>query len=198
LVDATLLRPLPFPDPDRLVMVWETTDRSPRNGVSPVNMADWNDRSRSFELIAGFVPNVGGMVMNGRDGTSETVTRQWVSAGFFDVLGVKAIAGRPFLRADNDARLNVVVISESLWRTRFDANPAIVGQSVRFDGMPFTIVGVVPENFQLLGSTSMWGMIPFDRRPAMRSAYILRGIGRMKPGVTVEAARAEMADIADG
>jgi putative ABC transport system permease protein len=198
LVDATLLRPLPFPDPDRLVVVSERSERSPRSPVSPLNMTDWNERNHTFELIAGFVPNIGGMVMNGRDGTSETITRQWVSAGFFDVLGVKAIVGRTFLPADNDARSSLVVLSETLWRTRFDADPTIVGRDLRLDGMPFTVVGVVPKAFQLLGRTSMWGMIPFDRRPGLRGAYLLRGIGRLKPDVTIEAARADMTTIADG
>src|SRR5262245_10203181 len=119
LVDAALLRPLPFPDPDRLVMVSERTERTPRSPVSPLNMADWNERSRTFEAIAGFVPNIGGMAMNGRDGMAETVSRQWVSAGFFDVLGVKPIAGRTFRPADEAARSNVVVMSEALWRVRF-------------------------------------------------------------------------------
>ncbi len=198
LVDAALLRPLPFPDPDRLVMVWERTDRSPRGAVSPLNMADWNERNRSFELIAGFVPSIGGMVMNGRDGTAETITRQWVSAGFFDVLGVKAIAGRTFLPSDDAARANVVVLSEALWRVRFDADAAIVGRDIRLDGTPFTVVGIVPQDFQLLGRTSMWAMLAFDRRPALRGAYMLRGIGRLKRDVAIEAARAEMATIAEG
>ncbi len=196
LVDAALLRPLPFPDPDRLVMVWERTERSPRSPMSPLNMADWNERSHRFESIAGFVPNIGGMVMDGRDGTAETVSRQWVTAGFFDVLGVKAIAGRTFLRSDNDARSNVVVLSEALWQTRFDRDPAVVGRAIRLDGMPFTVVGVVPQDFQLLGRTNTWAMIPFDRRPALRSAYMLRGIGRMQRDVTIEAVRAEMTTIA--
>ena len=103
LVDATLLRPLPFSDPERLVMVWERSDTSQRSRVAPLNLLDWNERNRTFDLIAGFVPDVGGMVMSGADGTAETVPRQWVTAGFFDVLGVKAIAGRTFLPADDSA-----------------------------------------------------------------------------------------------
>jgi putative ABC transport system permease protein len=197
LVDAALLRPLPFPDPDRLVMVWERTERSPRSAMSPLNMADWNERSRAFEVIAGFVPNIGGMVMNGRDGAAETITRQWVTAGFFDVLGVKAIAGRTFLPRDEAARSNVVVLSEALWQTRFDRDPAIVGRDIRLDGMPFTVVGIVPKDFQFFERTSTWAMIGFDPRPALRGAYMLRGIGRMKRDVTIEAARAEMTAIAE-
>ena len=198
LVDAALLRPLPFPNPDRLVMVWERTERAPRSGMSPLNMADWNARSTAFESIAGFVPNIGGMVMNGRDGTAETVARQWVTAGFFGVLGVQAVAGRTFLPGDEAARSNVVVLSEALWQSRFDRDPAIVGRDIRLDGMPFTVVGIVPKDFQFFERTSMWAMMAFDRRPALRGAYFLRGIGRTKRGVTIEAARAELTAIAEG
>jgi putative ABC transport system permease protein len=197
LVDAALLRPLPLPNPDRLVMIWEKTGRSPRSPVSPLNMTDWNDRARGFESIAGFVPGVGGMVMAGRDGTAETFARQWVTAGFFDVLGVRALAGRTFLPSDHAARSNVLVVSEALWQTRFDRDPTIVGRTIRLDGIPFTVVGIVPQHSQLLARTSMWAMIPFDRRPQLRGAYFLRAIGRMKPGVSVDSARAEMTTIAE-
>jgi putative ABC transport system permease protein len=198
LVDAALLRPLPLPNPDRVVMIWEKTGRSPRAGVSPMNMMDWSDRARSFESIAGFVGGVGGMVMAGRDGTAETFARQWVTAGFFDVLGIQPVAGRTFLPSDNAARSNVVVFSEGLWETRFDRDPAVVGRTVRLDGEPFTVVGIMPQHARLLGRTSMWAMIPIERRPQLRGAYFLRGIGRMKPGVSVEAARAELTTIAEG
>ena len=96
LVDATLLRPLPFGDPDRLVSISENSATTARSYVSPLNMLDWNARSRTFEKIAGFTPSVGQMVMAGADGNAETVSRQWVTAGIFDVLGV--ILFRLFVR----------------------------------------------------------------------------------------------------
>ena len=123
LVDATLLRPLPYANPDRLVTIWETSDANSRSFASPPNMLDWNERSRTFEKIAGFTPNVGGMVMAGRDGNAETVSRQWVTAGIFDVLGVKPIAGRTFIPEDEEKRLHVIVMSEALWESRFNRDP---------------------------------------------------------------------------
>ena len=186
LVDATLLRPLPFGNPDRLVMAWERSDTSSRDRVAPLNLLDWNERNRTLDLMAGFVPGVGGMVMNGADGTAETVSRQWVTAGFFDVLGVKPIAGRTFLPADDSQRANVVVLSEAFWRTRFNADPSVVGRDVRLDGSPYTVVGVVPKEFQLQGRSSIWALISIVPRPQLRSAYFLQVIGRLKPGVTLE------------
>jgi putative ABC transport system permease protein len=118
LVDATLLRPLPYRAPDRLVTIWEHSAKTTRGYVSPLNMLDWNTRSRTFEKIAGFTPSVGQMVMAGADGNAETVTRQWVTAGIFDVLGVPAIAGRTFSADDEAKHPNVVVMSEPFWRTR--------------------------------------------------------------------------------
>src|SRR5688572_11491690 len=126
LVDATLLRPLPFGDPERLVAIWEKTATNPRSYVSPLNLVDWNTRSRSFEKIAGFTPNVGGMVMAGADGNAETVSRQWVTSGIFDVLGVKPVAGRTFSADDEAKRANAVVMSEGFWRTRFNSDPGVV------------------------------------------------------------------------
>ena len=198
LVDATLLRPLPFPQPDRLVMLWERSDTSPRGPVSPLNLLDWKERNRSFEAIGGFVPNVGGMVMAGADGTAETVPRQWVFGGFFDVLRVRPVAGRTFLPEDEAQRANVVVLEEGFWRQRFGGDPSVVGRAIRLDGTMFTVVGVVPADAQILGRTSMWALRAFGRNPALRSVFGPHAIGRLKPGVALDAARADMAAVADG
>jgi putative ABC transport system permease protein len=96
LVDVTLLRPLPIPDPDRVAMIWERTESSAREGVSPNNLTDWKQRNRMFERIAAFSPSVGGMVMSG-DGIPEHVPRLTVTEGFFDVLGVRPLVGRTFV-----------------------------------------------------------------------------------------------------
>src|SRR5918995_4922784 len=127
LVDATLLRPLPYRDADRLVTIWETSSATPRGFASPPNMLDWKARSRTFETIAGYTPSMGSMVMSGRDGNALTVSRQWVTSGIFDVLGVAPIAGRTFTPEDEAQRRRSVVISEGLWETRFDREPSIVG-----------------------------------------------------------------------
>ena len=199
LVDATLLRPLPYPAPERLVTIWETTAATPRGFASPLNMVDWATRGRTFEQIAGYTPSVGSMVMSGNDGNALTVSRQWVSAGIFDVLGVQPIAGRTFTAEDEQKRANVVMLSEGLWQTRFNRDPAIVGQEIRLDGALWRVVGIMPNGFESLGSTSMWAMRPFvNLPPRARGAYMLQAVGRLKPGVGVAAAQADLAAVAEG
>lgn len=198
LVDATLLRPLPFRDPERLVMIWERTDASARDRVAAVNMLDWRDRSVSVESIGGFAPTVGGMVMAGADGVADTVPRQWVTVGIFDALGVRPVVGRTFLASDNDQEANVVVLSEAFWQARFNRDPAVVGRAIRLDGTPYTIVGVVPQEAGLLGRTSLWALAPIARRPEGRRFHAWNVIGRLRPGVTIESARSDLDAVAAG
>lgn len=199
LADATLLRPLPLREPDRLVMLREQTQASPRGGVSPLNLLDWNDRSATFDGMAAYINGVGGMVMAGADGQAETVPRQWVSAEIFNVMGVEPVVGRTFTWDDDRARLASVVLGESYWRSRFDADPGIVGRSLRLDGEPYTVLGVVPDSAQLIGRTSLWGLMPITGLPAEeRAAHFLRVVGRMKPGVSQDAALADMQAVSEG
>ena len=206
LADATLLRPLPLPEPERLAVAWQRSDAALRGAVSPLDLLDWNDRSRAFEKLAGFIPGVGSMVMAGANGATEAVPRQWVTSGVFDVLGVKPIAGRTFLASDDTQQINAVVLSEGFWRNRFGADPTVVGGQIRLDGMPFTVVGVVPQETQLIGNAGAWALLQLRRdivgspggpsAERLRSLRVLRVVGRMKPGVSLEAASEEMATIA--
>jgi len=197
LVDATLLRPLPYGDQNRLVSIWEHSNTLSRGYVSPLNMIDWEARGHSFEKIAGFTPAVGGMVMAGTDGNAETVSRQWVSAAIFDVLGVAPIAGRTFTTDDDITRANVIVMSEPFWRTRFNSDPGIVGREIRLDGSLWTVVGILPRNFELLGETSIWAMRPITNlNPRARGAHVLQAVGRLKSGVTLDSAGADLGTVA--
>jgi putative ABC transport system permease protein len=192
LVNATLLRALPYPHPEQLVMVWDHSPASSRGVVGSRNLTEWNRRNRSFSAIAGFRPNVGAMVMSGEGGMSENVPRQWVTAAMFDVLGVRPLVGRTFRSSDDVARARVVVLSEAYWRSRFRADPGVVGRSLRLDGEPWTIVGVLPNEAQLIGRTSIWAMM------WLQGGSNSVAVGRLKPGVTMETAGAEMAALAEG
>ncbi len=199
LVDATLLRPLPYPDAGRLVTIWETSGTNNRRYASAPNMLDWNGRSRTFEKIAGFTPNVGGMVMAGVDGMAETYSRQWVTVGIFDAFGVKPIAGRTFLPSDEERRANVIVISEGFWESRFNRDPGLIGREIKLDGILWTVVGVVPKDFTILGRTSLWAMRPLlNLPPRARGGSGLQVVGRMKPGIAVSAARSDLEAVAAG
>jgi len=198
LVDAALLRPLSLGEPDRLVQVWERDPAAARTPAAPANIADWLERSRAFDAFGAYVGGVGAMVMSGVGTSAESVARQWVTSGFFDVLGVPAIAGRTFTPADDDpgGQARAVVMNEAFWRARFNADPTVIGRKIRFDGQPYTIVGVVPMSFQAFGRTSIWALVSPPRIPQMRTAYFLQAVGRMKPGVSITAAAEDLSRVA--
>ena len=155
-VDAALVRPLPYPQADRLVMVWGRTATAARGRVAPADIADWNARTRTFQAVGGFRTNVGGMVLADTDGTTETVPRQWVTAEIFDALGVQPVTGRTFLPSDVAEQRTVVVLSEAFWRSRFNSDPSVIGRTLRLDGDQWTVIGVVPKEAELIGRSSMW------------------------------------------
>jgi len=196
LADATLLRPFPFPEPDRLVMVFEKFRTFPRSAVASLNFRDWRDRNRTFQsMAAGFTyPRR----IAAADGTAEEILSQQVTTEFFDVLGIKPIVGRTFLPTDEALPPNVVVLSEGYWRTRFGGDPALIGRTVRIDGDAFTVLGVVPEEAQILSPASIWTV--FIELPGMdaRGIHFMRVIGRLKPGITIDAARSDMTTVAEG
>ncbi len=196
LVDATLLRPLPFREPDRVVMLWEKAPNGARSGVSPLNLVDWTTGSRTLSATAGYLNGVGGMVMKGVDGSAETVSRQWVSSRFFEVLGVAPLVGRLFQSSDDYGNNDAVVLTEAYWRARFAADPSIVGKDLVLDGEPYTVVGVAPASFRWTEQNSIWGLVRIRPQPQLRTAYFLRGIGRLAPGATIESARAEVSAVA--
>jgi putative ABC transport system permease protein len=198
LVDATLLRPLPFAEPDRLVAVVGRSARFPGQlPVSAPTFRDLTEQNRSFEGLAVIMTGLGGgPLISGPDGRAESAERQHVSSGFFDLLGVKAVAGRTFRASDEVPNPTVVVLSESLWRARFNADPSLIGKTMRLNGAPVTLVGVVPDSSQFTRPARVWTLLPqippqFDQR----SFLVMEVIGRLEPGVTPEAARADVVEI---
>ncbi len=194
LVDATLLNPVPFNEPDRLVMVSESLPQFPRTGVSSRNFDDWEARNRTFESMAAVFAYARRVRMP--DGSVEEIPAQQVTHRFFDVLRVLPIAGRTFRPEDKALPPNVTVISERLWRARFGADPGVVGRPLRIDELSFTILGVVPAEFQFFSDADLWTV--WHELPAMdpRGLRFLRGFGRLKPGVSIEAAQSDMGAIA--
>jgi putative ABC transport system permease protein len=197
LADATLMRPLPYAEPDRLVMIWERTATSARSPASLVNLHDWEERNGSFEAMAAITLGLGGgPLLAAPDGTLENVDRQSETARFFEVLGVRPVTGRTFLPTDEGPTASVVVMSEALWRTRFASDSAIVGREIRLNGQPHTVVGIVPDHVRFSRPASVWTLL----RPVpanQRGLRIWQGIGRLKRGVTIERAQADLSVIAD-
>jgi putative ABC transport system permease protein len=197
LADATLMRPLPYPDPGRLVMIWERNPAAPRAPVSPLNLRDWTERSRSFEMLGAISLGLGGgPLLAGPDGSLESAERQQVNAKFFDVLRVPPVAGRTFQATDEGT--DVVVLTERLWRRRFAGDPALIGRDVRLNGQPYTVIGVVADHVRFRRPAEIWTLMPAPLPNAnQRAARFTEVIGRLEPGVTLEQAEADLRVIAD-
>ena len=199
-VDAVLLKPLPFRDPERLVAVWESNVAVTRETVfaAPWNFREWRKQVQALEALAaihfhGLPVNLTGGP-NGRMDPEEVLTER-VSAGLFPLLGVNPILGRAF-RADEDrpGRANFALLSHRLWQRRFGGQATIAGQSIRLDGAPYTVLGVLPAGFSVRDSgVDIWlplALDPDDARAA--NLRYLEVIGRLGPGVGIERARSEM------
>jgi putative ABC transport system permease protein len=146
-VDAALLRPLPFHQPDQLVMLWEHAPGHAHNRTSPLNFLDWHDQNTVFAAMAAV--SGGSRTLQTATG-AERITGQAVTQEFFSLLRVPLLVGRAFTSDDARERADVVVISERLWHTHFGSDPAIAGKTVPLDGKPVTVIGVAPASFQIL------------------------------------------------
>ena len=197
-VNAVLLRPLPFRDPARLVVVWEASPRTGKNNVAnPRNFADWQKRNRSFEKMAAYVPFQQTMSLTG-DGAPEEIPGNYATRDFFSILGVQPILGRDFLPEEDVSgdRNKVALISEGLWRRRYGADPRIVGKKLIVRGTPTLVVGVLPAGFRFPDvKADIWELFHIDSKTP-RGGRFLAGIARLKPGVTMETAQADMNIIA--
>jgi putative ABC transport system permease protein len=188
-VNTVLLRPLPFPDAERLVVVWE---RSPhgeeRNVVSPANFAGWREQSQAFEELATHFSTTG--VLTGA-GEPEELRRGYTTTNFFATLGVAAQVGRTFQEDDDHS---MVLLSHRLWQSRFGGDPGVIGQTITLSDHPRTVVGVMPADFRFLDpQPALW--TPMQIAPEARGRF-LTVVGRLRPGTTIEQARSEMSTIA--
>ena len=201
LADAALLRPLPYPEADRLVALWEAEAGRSRDGVNPLEFVDWSEQNRTFDSMAAFV--AAGRTMTGNDGIAELIPSQAVTPRFFDVFRVQPVLGRTFQQADWVPR-GVVVLAEGFWRSRFGADRAIIGKAIRLEGQPTTVIGVVPDDFRFdrgLGGANpqLWTVldVPQRRGPGDRYAHYFNVVGRLRPDATLDAARADLMSVAE-
>jgi putative ABC transport system permease protein len=197
-VNAVMLRSLPYSDPDRLVVLRENKlPQFPEFSVSPGNFLDWQKQNTVFEkltAVRGFSYN---LVDTGSE--PERLRGARISAGLFEMLGVKPAQGRTFTaEEDTPGHENVVILSNGLWQRRFGADPNILGRSLMLNSTSYTVIGVMPPTFQFPDrETELFTPIAFDAKQAeQHGAHYISAIGRLKPGVTIEQARTEMSAIA--
>ena len=190
-VDAVLLRPLPYRDADRILYVWEKPPGGLRNGISTMNFLDWKTGNSVFETMA--ASTGGSMTLSG---VQEPVLLRSgrVSAGYFDIFQIKPALGRTFASdEDEPGKEHVVVLSHRLWTSTFGGDTSIIGRSLTLDGEPYTVIGVMPEGSAFdRGFNQMWRPLAFRPSERTRNFHWMQSLGRLKPGVTIEQARAQM------
>ena len=197
-VNTVLLRPLPYKDPGRIVMIWEDNSRHgyPRDTPAPANFVDWRDQNKVFEAVAATADvslNLTGV------GEPERLDGKRVSASLFPILGVGPQLGRWFTPEEDQPGANhVVILSHGLWQRRFGSDPNVVGKALTMSGNSLSVVGVMPPGFQFPGDdVQFWIPIAFTQKEAARrGSHFLNVVARLKPGVTLEQAQAEMSAIA--
>jgi predicted permease len=197
-VDALLIRALPYADADRLVMVWEDASAAgfPRNTPAPGNYHDWARLNRAF---AGMAATRGATANLTGDGVPEQVAGRAVTPAFFEVLGVKPIAGRTFTDAEDRSNAQVVLISYGLWQRRYGGDRAVVGKTMLMNGNRYEVIGVMPRGFVFRDrDVDYW--IPTSFSPeaaAVRGSHFLNVVARLAPGVGLDQAKDDMRRVDD-
>jgi putative ABC transport system permease protein len=196
-VNAVLLRPLPFKDPDRLMMIRETKlPQFPEFAVASGNFLDWKKQATVFEQLVAFRFSSFNLI---GAGDPERLSGYSVSEGFFSMLGAPPQLGRDFLAEEyQPGRSNVVILSNGVWQSRFGGDPKVLGQAITLDGQSYNIVGVMPASFAFGGrEAGLWTPQAFTAQHAQNhGGHSFAAMGRLKPGVTVDQARSEMVAIA--
>ena len=200
-VNAVLLRPLPYRQPERLVEIWET---NPIKGwkdapVAPANFYDWEQQNEVFQGMATYLISPGNFALTGKD-EPERLRGQTVSGNLFSVLGAEAALGRTFLPEETwKGKNEVVVLSHGLWKRRFGEDPNIIGQTISLNARNYTVVGVMPGGFYFPDKTvdlwAPWGLDP-NQIANLRRPHFMRVVARLKSGTTLARAQAEMTTIA--
>jgi len=198
-VRAVLLSSLPYRQPDRLVKIW---GQLPGEGIPKLSLSDPEffelaDTNQAFEQVAAFYPD-GGDNLGGGESEPQRIIRGSATWNLFPLLGVKPILGRTFWAEDDKpGHGQVAVISYGLWRSFFAGDPNVVGKTMRMNGRPFTVLGVLPEGFDFAGEHQVWTPLALDRtHPNDRGSHSWSVIARLKPGVSVAQASADMARFA--
>jgi putative ABC transport system permease protein len=200
LMYGVLLKPLPFPEQDRLVVAWKGDFKDPAYiaELSCPEFRDWQARSHVFEKMAAMPTTVYGnsLVLTGH-GEPLQLERSPVTADFFSLLGVRAVLGRTFAPSDdNPSAAPVVVLHYSLWKNRFHSDAALIGKTIALSGTAYTVIGVMPRGFDFPAAAELW--TPLGQNASVwdnRRATYLQVVGRLKPGVSLEQVKADLATV---
>ena len=196
LMDAVLLKPLPYPAPERLVRVWEAPTPDTRNGLSTLNFVDWKRLSTSFEALSA---TRGLSVALTGQGEAARLSGMLVSADYFEVFGVQAARGRTFLAGEDEPGASrVVVLSHAAWQGRFAGDPAILNRDILLDGEPHQVIGILPAGSFDRDAASFWKPITFAPEQRTRGYHWLGAVGLLRPGVSLDQARQEMQGVSTG
>lgn len=190
-VDAVLLKPLPYPNPEQIVQIWEKPPQYDRNGVSTMNFLDWKNQNTVFGAIAA---ETGGSVTLSGSGEPVQLHGSRVSAPYFNIFGIHPVLGRTFASdEDQPGKDQVVVLSHRIWQTRFAGDPSLLGRSIVLDNRPHTVIGVLPggtrfdRNWQ-----DIWTPLAFAPQDMTRDFHWMRVWGRLKPSVSLATAQQQM------
>ncbi len=197
LINTTLLRPLPFAEPGRLVELWSVPQdhKDQRNWVTAFNLLAFQQQAKSFEAMGGTREQVCNIGSDLHGQPPERVDCENVTPSLFQTLGVKPILGRVLAEDENpvDNPARVLVISERFWERHFNRDPNVIGRMMRVDGMDQTVIGVMPKNFYMFDDQAdFWTPMNWTRTEMASATYALGTVARLKPGVSIERAKAEM------
>lgn len=190
-VDGVLLKPLPYPDPDRILLLWEEPPGGGNNVVSAMNFMDWRSQSSAFTAVAAITGR--SVTLTGR-GEPTLLRAGRVSAGYFDILGIKPTLGRTFAQdEDTPGKEHVVVLSHRLWATQFGGDGGLVGRSIVLDGEAYTVIGVMPEGAVFDRTfNQLWRPLAFTPGERTRNFHWLRFSAiRVFRGSSIRSKRAE-------
>jgi putative ABC transport system permease protein len=193
-VQNVLLRPLPYPEPDKLVEIFNTyPPQVPRGGLSPGDYADWKEQNQSFSEMGAYVRISQGFNLTG-EGEPQRILASYASAGLFPMLGAHVVAGRSFVpEEDRAGNAPVVILGHRLWQSRFGGDPGVVGRTIALDNQRYTVVGVLPVGFQFLRWPDLWmpiGQFNDDLTEHVHHAF--DAAARLKTGVSLAQARDEI------
>ncbi len=197
LIDRLVLRPYPLKDPDSVVLLAESAPdiEFKKEAVSPANFLDWRSEVRTIDFLSAYVWWDANLVDRGNP---ERLPGFRITSGFFEALSVRPALGRSLVRDDETfGRHHVAIISDALWKRRFNADPSVVGRAVILDGEPHQIIGVMPPRFAFPDGSQIWAPLAFDpKTPPSREARYATPIGRLRSGSTIEAVQSELSVIA--